>query len=260
MNNELKYWFETLENSTEENFIESFYFFCQEQSPIEIKKCFLKQNIASKISAEVISFGLMGTARSNKLNNAITLLDYSDKNNRIEKNDICFASSINLAIKKENFQFAQHLIQYSHCLEENTYSLMNEKEDKVNIPFYEELQPIGRTIRKKYNKFDKPSLEIFSTDKEKLDFLLKYKIHSNAIKNLIAQSIKTSNMMALICIVKSQYLESLKDDEDIKVFTNGDSDKDMKEKFQHLIENALLEKNLNQSLPVKNNKINSIKI
>lgn len=257
-NNQVEYFQKELEESNGNNFRDTFYFLCQERKTIDIKKCFIKQKIVSKISEEVISFGLMGCARANKLDNAMTLLECGEKYKKMEFKNIFFSSAINLAIKKDHLEFAQYLIEKSHFLQEKTMCFINDNEEGFCSTNGEE--PTYSVIAEKYNKYGGSSLEVFAHDRDKLTFVLEQSIDLNRIKNFIGDSIKNPNMTALLCIVKSQYLTMIVEDIDFKTFMNSDNEKNMKAEFQNLINNALLEKKLNKTLPEKNSSTHHNKI
>lgn len=251
-----------LEDSYNDSFRENFYFYCQENTTLDIKKAFIKKNIRNKITDEVISFGLMGSARSNKIDNAKILLESYQKYKNMDIKNISINSALNLSIKKDFLDFAQELILLTGCLEWISHPLINKEQNAQSIIFPDKSESIRNMsiVESKYNKFSKSSFEFFSKESEKLDFLLSQNIHLNHIKNMLKHAVEKDNMIPLICVVKSNYLNYLLEDKEFKLFMKNEDFKIIKKEFQNLINNALLEKKLTEKLPLKNTKNNQLKI
>lgn len=252
----------SLEDLNNDSFREEFYFYCQENTALDIKKAFIKQNIRNKITDEVMSFALMAAARSNKIDNAKMLLNLYQKHKISDIKNISFNSALNLAIKKDFLDFAQEFIVLTGCLEVKTYSLVNRESNAQTGVFIDNSGSMKNMsiVESKYNKFSESGFELFSKESEKLDFLLSHKVHLSHIKNMLQNAVEKDNMIPLICVVKSKHLKSLLEDEEFKNFMRNEDFKIIKKEFQNLINNALLEKKLKETLPIKNQKHNSHKI
>jgi hypothetical protein len=163
-----------LETSIGKNFRNDFYYLCQEDNSLEIKKAFLKNSIRGKITAEVISYGLMGAARNNQLNNATTLLNLVKKYQEIKLEEIYFTSAINMSLKKEYDTFAETIITEYQCFSKKASSFIN-RDNSIDSGgvFNDMLDGVMNVsiIESKYEKFSKPSLEFFKNNLEKINFL-----------------------------------------------------------------------------------------
>lgn len=274
MNNKIKV--EDLENTNgNEHFNimfnklrDDFYYLCQENPSEDIEKCFQSKNINSQMTKYIISYGLMGAARTNKIENAKMLLECAKTYKQMDINNISFNPAINLALKKNHVDFAHELIVLTNFFKNTVICEMKRKvdvDDKKSAYVAFILDQSGSMrqtsiLEDKYNKFSVVSFELFDKDREKIEWLLNHDIHLNYIKNMVKKSVEKSNFIPLISLVKSQYLESLLKDEDFEFFMKDTDFKNIKTEFQHLIDNALLEKKLNEKLPEKNTKISTVKI
>ena len=79
---------EELENTTEKSFRDSFYFLCQYENILTIEACFKNPKISNKITPEIISYGLLGSARTNKIEHAKALLNFAQKYKNINIEEI----------------------------------------------------------------------------------------------------------------------------------------------------------------------------
>lgn len=247
---------EELENTTEKSFRDNFYFLCQYESMLNIEECFKNPNIINKITPEVISYGLMGSARTNKIGSAKALLIYAQQYKNFNVEDIYCTPAINLGLKKEYFDFVNELIVSSKYLEAPI-------KGDIPIIIINENQNTGNNysiVESKYLKFVEASFKMYAKEPDKLELLLSHKINIDYIKNVIVYSINKSNMIPLLAIVKSQYLERLSEDTNFNIYMSNSECREIKNEFQNLINNALLEKKLNATLPLKNSKSNQIKL
>lgn len=258
-----------LENMNRDNLRDNFYYLCQENTSQEIEKCFQNKKINPQLSAYLISYGLMGASRSDKIEKAKILLDCAKKYTQVDIFTISLSSAINLSLKKNHIQFAHELIKMTNFFEHTVKCLMKKEinitETQKNAYVAFMLDTSGSMkqstiVEDKYNKFNVSSFDMYNKDLEKLEWLLTHKIHINYIKNVIQKSCENDNMIPLISIVKSQHLEVLVKDTDFQSFMQHDSFKNIKTEFQHLIDNILLEKKLQIKLKEKNTKLSTNKI
>lgn len=257
-----------LENMNSENLRDNFYYLCQENTSQEIEKCFQNKKINPQLNAYLISYGLMGASRSDKIEKAKILLDCVKKYTQVDISTISLSSAINLSLKKNHIEFAHELIEITMCFEKNIKCLMNidlntNNNKKAYVAFMLDTSGSMKQstiVEDKYNKFNVSSFDMYNKDLEKLEWLLTHKIHINHIKNVIQKSCENDNMIPLISIVKSQHLEVLVKDTDFQSFMQHDSFKNIKTEFQHLIDNVLLEKKLQIKLKEKNTKLSTNKI
>lgn len=254
-----------LENMRPDNLRDNFYYLCQENSPREIEQCFKNKNINNQLTGYMISYGLMGAARSDKIENATAILYCVTKYTNINTGSISYNAAINLALKKNHLDFAHELIIATNYLQNEVKCLINRKIDVAtnnnkNAYIAVMIDQSGSMnqssiVNDKYNKFNVSSFDMFNKDSDKLEFLLSHKISLNHIKNIVQKACENENMIPLISIVKSQYLEILVQDKEFKIFMKDNDYKNTKNELQHLIDNALLEKKLTLKLPEKNTKI-----
>lgn len=247
---------EELENTTEKSFRDSFYFLCQYENILTIEACFKNPKISTKITPEIISYGLLGSARTNKIENAKALLSFAQKYKNINIEEIYCTPAINLGLQKKYFDFVNQLIVSSKYLE-------NPMDINKPVIVINDTQNIGNNysiVESKYSKFAQSPFKMYSQNLENLEILLNHKVNMDYIKNVIVYSIAKNNMIPLLAIVKSQYLEKLSQDNNFNIYMNNSECREVKDEFQNLINNALLEKKLNTQLPLKNTKIHQKKI
>lgn len=260
-----------LETSVGKTFKEDFYFLCQEEKPLAIKKCFIKQSIREKITEEVISYGLMGAARTNKIENIKMLLSCGQEYNNMKSENIYLAPTINLAIKKDHVDLVDELIKLTKYFEWDTMfhsnlfikSANNREKDPESFYNFKKITSKEKPltiVEAKYIKFSGLTLIMYAKQSDKLGLLLEYPIHISHIKELFKEAIKENNIMALVSIVKSHHLEKLLEEKSFHIIMANDEFKEIKQEFQHLINNFLLEKKLSEKLTLKNTKSNQMKI
>lgn len=252
-----------LDNSSGKNFRDDFYYLCQEDNSLELKKAFIKQNIRKKITKEVIAYGLMGAARHNQLNNALIILELIKKYKEISLDDINFTSAINMSLKKEYHQFCEELFTQSQCFSKKVSSFINRENsmDSGGV-FNDMLDDVMNVsiIESKYQKFSNPSLEFFKNNIHDIEFLLKQDVNINYVKDMLQLAVEDNNMIPLIAFVKSKYLNEMLQDKDFIEFISNESHKEIKKELKNLINNALLEKKLDDKLIKKENKEKTNKI
>jgi hypothetical protein len=68
---------------------------------------------------------------------------------------------------------------------------------------------------------------------------------------MLQLAVEEKNMIPMIAVVKSQYLDEVLSDKDFKIFMSNTENKEIKEEFKILINNAILERKLNDKLLLK---------